>query len=51
MTAEQIVDNPVPRRRFRGDLQGYTVDRVQQRFLSRSPIRVAGPRSVVFDFS
>ena len=22
MTAEQIVDNPVPRRRFRGDLQG-----------------------------
>ena len=31
LTAEQIVDNPVPR------LKVYTVDRVQQRFRSRSP--------------
>ena len=38
MTAEQIVDNPVPRPGGTRGLQGfYTVDRVQQRFWSSSP--------------
>ena len=37
MTAEQIVDNPVPLPGGAGDLQGYPVDWVQQRFRSRLP--------------
>ena len=37
MTVEHIVDNPVPRPVGAGGLQGLPVDRVQQRFRSRSP--------------
>ena len=37
VTAEQIVEIPVPRPDVAGDLQGFPVDRVQQRFRSRSP--------------
>ena len=36
LTAEQIVDNPVPRRGFDEGLQGFPQDRVQQRVRSRS---------------
>ena len=36
LTAEQIVDNPVPSRGFDEGLQGFPLDRVQQRVLSRS---------------
>ena len=37
VTAEQIVDNPVPRPGGAEGLPGLPVDRVQQRFWSRSP--------------
>ena len=43
MTAEQIVDNPVPRPGGAGVFKVYTVDRVQRRFRSRSlnfPIKI-----------
>ena len=59
MTAEQIVDNPVPRRRFRGDLQGLHRGQSSAAFFEQiadpggGPQFSArsGPRSVVFDFS
>ena len=61
LTAEQIVDNPVPRRRFRGVLQGlHRGPEFNSVFLSRWPIPVevisrfsasSGSRSVFFDFS
>ena len=59
MTAEQIVDNPVPRRRFRGDLQGLHRGQSSKTFFEQIAdpggglqdfSASSGSRSVFFDF-